>query len=301
LGTQRTTESGDEFHRGDIPAENRDSLREITGERDEKDLVGYGRRGGGSRIHHHGVSPKRHGLKGRRQAGGSRRAKIGCTRRVRRGDDASAAQRAGALACDARRGTRRQARAAHGRRAEARDHAPQRAAEEEQKSKTTTPQRGAEEEKSQTSTPQRGAASEHGMEQKKAQEEREPTQKGAQSETTKGETTKSGVSQSGKAQGSQQNAGKAPSGAGAKVQLSQSQRTRIHSILGKSEAASVRTNVNFNIAVGVAIPRDVHVEVLPEDVVEVVPQYEGYDYIIVGDQILIIDPDSDEIVAIIDA
>jgi hypothetical protein len=178
---------------------------------------------------------------------------------------------------------------------------PQRGAEEEQKSKTTTPQRGAEEEKSQTTTPQRGAASEHGMEQKKAQEEREPAQKGAQSETTKGETTKSSVSQSGKAQGSQQNAGKAPSGAGAKVQLSQSQRTRIHSILGKSEAASVRTNVNFNIAVGVAIPRDVHVEVLPEDVVEVVPQYEGYDYIIVGDQILIIDPDSDEIVAIIDA
>lgn len=172
--------------------------------------------------------------------------------------------------------------------------APQRGAEEEQKS-ATTPQRGAQEEKS-TTTPQRGAESEHGVDQKKAQEEREPTQKGAQ-----GETTKSNVSQSNKAEGSQQNAGKAPSAAGAKVQLSQSQRSKIHSILGKSEAASVRTNVNFNIAVGVAIPRDVHVEVLPEDVVEVVPQYEGYDYIVVGDQILIIDPDSDEIVAIIEA
>ncbi len=67
--------------------------------------------------------------------------------------------------------------------------------------------------------------------------------------------------------------------------------SKIHSMLGKSEGASV-TNVNFNISVGVTVPRDVHVEVLPEDVVEVVPQYEGYDYIVVNDEILIIDPDS---------
>jgi hypothetical protein len=59
--------------------------------------------------------------------------------------------------------------------------------------------------------------------------------------------------------------------------------------------------VNFNIAIGVAVPRNVHVEVLPEDVVEIVPQYEGFEYVMVGDQILIIDPDSLEIVAIIQA
>ena len=163
---------------------------------------------------------------------------------------------------------------------------------EEQKSQTTSPQRGAEEEKSQTTTPQRGADSERGSEPKKAQEQREPAQKGAQTETPKS------ASQSNKAEGGQQNAGKAPNAAGAKVQLSQDQRSKIHSIIGKSEAASVN-NVNFNISVGVAIPRDVHVEVLPEDVVEVVPQYEGYDYIVVRDEILIIDPDSLEIVAII--
>lgn len=171
---------------------------------------------------------------------------------------------------------------------------PQRGAEEEPKSETTKPQRGAEEDqKSKTTAPQRGAESEHGTEQKKAQEEREPSQKG-----TQGESTKSSVSQSNKAQGNQRNAGKTPNAAGAKVQLSQDQRSKIHSIIGKSAGASV-TNVNFNISVGVAIPRDVHVEVLPEDVVEVVPQYEGYDYIVVNGEILIIDPDSYEIVTII--
>jgi hypothetical protein len=34
--------------------------------------------------------------------------------------------------------------------------------------------------------------------------------------------------------------------------------------------------------------------------VEIVPQYEGFDYIVVGDQILIVDPDSLAIVAIIE-
>jgi hypothetical protein len=84
------------------------------------------------------------------------------------------------------------------------------------------------------------------------------------------------------------------------VQLSQTQRTKIQEVVGKSSGARV-TNVNFNISVGVKIPGDVHVEVLPTEVVEVVPEFRGYDYIIVGDNILIIDPDSLEIVDIIAA
>jgi hypothetical protein len=48
------------------------------------------------------------------------------------------------------------------------------------------------------------------------------------------------------------------------------------------------------------VPSDVHVAVVPEDVVEIVPQYQGFDYVVVGEQILIIDPDDMEIVAIIE-
>jgi type IV secretory pathway VirB10-like protein len=185
-----------------------------------------------------------------------------------------------------------QTQAPHATQGAAKEAKPEQRVGEEEKSRSTAPQRGAEEEQK-SKTPQRGAENEHGADQKKAQEEREPAQKGAQ-----GEAAKPSVSQSNKAEGNQQNAGKAPNAAAGKVQLSQDQRGKIHSILGKSEAASV-TNVNFNISVGVAVPRDVHIEVLPEDVVEVVPQYEGYDYIVVRDEILIIDPDSLEIVAII--
>jgi hypothetical protein len=39
---------------------------------------------------------------------------------------------------------------------------------------------------------------------------------------------------------------------------------------------------------------------LPPDVVQIVPQYEGFDYVVVGEQILIIDPNSMEIVAVIE-
>jgi len=148
-------------------------------------------------------------------------------------------------------------------------------------------------------TPQRGAQEERGTqdkgtEQKGAQEEHGTQQRGAQEDTGK-----SGVNDS------EQHASQKPDSSkishGAPVQLSQTQRTKIQSVIGKSSEARVTTNVKFDVSVGARVPRDVHVEVLPEDVVEIVPQYEGFDYIVVGDNILIIDPDSLEIVAVIQA
>jgi hypothetical protein len=50
--------------------------------------------------------------------------------------------------------------------------------------------------------------------------------------------------------------------------------------------------VNFDINIGVAVPRTVHVVVLPADIVEIVPEYRGFDYVIVGNQLLIIDPNT---------
>jgi hypothetical protein len=144
--------------------------------------------------------------------------------------------------------------------------------------KQMTPQRGAQEEKSGT------------QEQHRAQEEKSGTQeqRGAQEENAKSGTN-----------AGEQNASKTTGSHGA-VQLSETQRTKIQTIIGHSRAARV-TNVKFNVEVGVRIPRTVHVEVVPEDIVEVVPQFRGFDYIIVGDNILIIDPDTLEIVDIIAA
>ena len=51
-----------------------------------------------------------------------------------------------------------------------------------------------------------------------------------------------------------------------------------------------RENVNFNVDVGAPLPRDVELLPLPPDVVELAPEYRGYDYVVVNDEIVFVDP-----------
>jgi hypothetical protein len=55
------------------------------------------------------------------------------------------------------------------------------------------------------------------------------------------------------------------------------------------------------VTIGEAIPRTVHLNRLPARVLEYAPQYRGYEYILVGDDILIVDPRTLRIVAVIAA
>jgi hypothetical protein len=100
---------------------------------------------------------------------------------------------------------------------------------------------------------------------------------------------------------SEQRAGQSQSSPGKSVQLSQDQRTKIRGAIGNGHGARVTGNVNFEMTVGATVPRSVHIEVLPEDIVTIVPEYRGFDYVLVGDEILIIDPHTMEIVAVIPA
>ena len=80
--------------------------------------------------------------------------------------------------------------------------------------------------------------------------------------------------------------------------MSEQQRTQIH-----ERIAHLRTRrlnrADFSLEVGVAVR--VRLYTLPPEIVEIVPEYRGYDYVLVGDEIVIMDPDSLEIVAIIPA
>jgi Protein of unknown function (DUF1236) len=131
---------------------------------------------------------------------------------------------------------------------------------------------------------------EHTMQQRGAEDETGKQQRGAQG-TQDEQHGKSSVNAANRGGGER----------GGSVELSQDQRTKIQTIIGSHSGARVTTNVNFDISVGARVPRNVHIEVLPRDVVEIVPQYEGFDYVVVGDQILIIDPASLEIVAVLPA
>lgn len=86
---------------------------------------------------------------------------------------------------------------------------------------------------------------------------------------------------------------------GDRVQLSEEKRTSVRERITKSGRSNRVTNVNFDIRVGAAIPRQTTLHTLPPDVVEIVPEYRNYRYVYVRDEIVIIDPSSYVVVAVI--
>ena len=101
-----------------------------------------------------------------------------------------------------------------------------------------------------------------------------------------------------KAQGQQDRTTTGQAGAGGK--LSTEQRTQITSVIKETRVQPV-TNVNFSISVGTRVPRDVSFHALPPRVVTIYPEWRSYKYILVKEQIVIIDPDTYEIVAVLES
>lgn len=88
--------------------------------------------------------------------------------------------------------------------------------------------------------------------------------------------------------------------AGAGAKLSTEQRTQITSVIREERVAPV-TNVNFSISVGTRVPREgISLHPLPSRVVTIYPEWRAYKYVLVREQIVIINPDTYEIVAVLD-
>ena len=96
----------------------------------------------------------------------------------------------------------------------------------------------------------------------------------------------------------QTNTARAQTNVNVSASLSESQRTRVSESISRLNVKPV-TNVNFSLSVGTVVPRDVHFEPLPAAVVEVMPQYRGYNFIVVRDDIVIVDPASYKIVDVL--
>jgi len=82
--------------------------------------------------------------------------------------------------------------------------------------------------------------------------------------------------------------------------LSSEQHAKIRDTL-RVEKSERLAKVPFSTKVGEAVPGTVHLYVLPVSIMEYAPQYRGYEYILVGDEILIVDPRTMRIVAVIAA
>ena len=88
-------------------------------------------------------------------------------------------------------------------------------------------------------------------------------------------------------------------GRGSITSVTTEQKTRIRSVFTRHHVEPAR-NLNVAVNVGVRLPHSVHLYPVPSDVIEIVPEYRDYDYIMLSDnRIAIIDPDTFEVVDVI--
>ncbi len=88
--------------------------------------------------------------------------------------------------------------------------------------------------------------------------------------------------------------------AGAGAKLSTEQRTRITTVIRDQHIAPVN-NVNFSISIGTRVPREVSFHPLPAEIITYYPDWRGYEFFLVRDQIVVVDPRTFEIVAVLEA
>ncbi|MGY3614972.1 DUF1236 domain-containing protein [Bradyrhizobium sp. USDA 10063] len=76
-------------------------------------------------------------------------------------------------------------------------------------------------------------------------------------------------------------------------------RTQIVSAIRSERVEEVR-NVNFNVSVGATVPTTVRFHPLPSRIVEIYPEWRGYQFILVGGRYVIVRPQTHEIVYILE-
>ena len=81
--------------------------------------------------------------------------------------------------------------------------------------------------------------------------------------------------------------------------LQSSDRARLHAEIGRLNVRPI-TNVNFSVSVGTVVPRSVTLSLLPASFVEIIPQYRGYRFFVVRDEVVIVEPNSLRIVDVIE-
>jgi uncharacterized protein DUF1236 len=76
-------------------------------------------------------------------------------------------------------------------------------------------------------------------------------------------------------------------------------RTQINSAIRQEKVEEV-TNVNFNLSIGTAVPAGVRYHPMPSRIVEIYPEWRGYDFILVQGRYYVLRPRTHEIVFIIE-
>ena len=128
---------------------------------------------------------------------------------------------------------------------------------------------------------------------KSSSDAKAPSDKSATDATVKPKSNES------TAQGAAKSSTTGQGAAAGSAKLSTEQRGKITTIIKQQKVAPAKLDIK--ISVGTRVPDSVHFYPLPVEVIVLYPEWRGYDYILVGDEILVVDPRTHEIVAILDA
>jgi hypothetical protein len=127
--------------------------------------------------------------------------------------------------------------------------------------------------------------------------EHKAAEPGAKSATE--EKSGSSMSKSSASEKSNSSAQSTTSAQGGAKSLTAEQKTKIRTSVLQSGPKVSRSSINFNISVGTVVPRSVHFVTVPQTIVEYYPEWRGYEYFVVDEEIIILDPHSYKIVAIL--
>ena len=83
------------------------------------------------------------------------------------------------------------------------------------------------------------------------------------------------------------------------MQLTEEKRTNLGQTFAKDANLNRATNVNVSINVGTRLPKSVSLVALSASIIGIVPEYRSYRYVVVNDQICIVEPNTYEIIEII--
>ena len=83
------------------------------------------------------------------------------------------------------------------------------------------------------------------------------------------------------------------------VRITTEQRAQVRTRFRNLGGERIRGG-DFAVNVGRAVPTRYRFSRLPPEIVDILPEYRDFDYVMVGDQVLIVDPDTREIVYVLD-
>jgi len=84
------------------------------------------------------------------------------------------------------------------------------------------------------------------------------------------------------------------------VSLTTEQKSTIRSKVLTNAAPRLEGGADFDVKVGAVVPRTVRVSPVPQTIVEIEPAWRGFMYFVRGDEIVIVDPRTLAIVAVLD-